>query len=54
VAWNGRCVSLCPAIGWDGGLVNFLPGGPCTEILQTSASQITRIIGMNHQHPAVE
>jgi hypothetical protein len=26
VAWNDRCAPLCPAIAWDGGLQNSLPG----------------------------
>jgi hypothetical protein len=26
IAWDGRHVPSCPATGWDGGLMNYLPG----------------------------
>jgi hypothetical protein len=32
--------------------MNFLPGLPRTAILRISASQLARIAGMSHWHPA--
>jgi hypothetical protein len=39
---------------WRWGLVNYLPGLTLNldPILPISASQVARIIGVSHQHPA--
>jgi hypothetical protein len=52
VAWDDRCASLHPAIGWDE--VSWTPclDWSLTTILPNSASQVARITGMSHLCPA--
>jgi hypothetical protein len=38
---------------WRWALANCFPGWPQTMILWMSASQVARIIGISHQHPAI-
>jgi hypothetical protein len=38
LSWEGRCIPLYLAIGWDGVLWTFCPGWPQTGILQIFAS----------------
>jgi hypothetical protein len=52
VAWNDWHVPLCSAIGWDGGLPNYLTGLASNSILPISASQVPKITGVSYQHPA--
>jgi hypothetical protein len=35
------------------GLIKFCPSWPWTSVLLISASQVGRIIGISHQHPAI-
>jgi hypothetical protein len=45
-SWDGRHVPPYPAIGWDKGLMNFLP----VMFFMISASQLARITDMNHHN----
>jgi hypothetical protein len=49
IAWHGRCMPPCPAIGWDGVSRTICPEPWSFPI---SASQVARIIGMSHLHLA--
>jgi hypothetical protein len=51
VIWDDRQVPPYPAVGWDGGLTNYLPGLTSNPILPISASQVGRIAGVSHCAP---
>jgi hypothetical protein len=44
---TGACYS-CPAIGWDGGLTNFLPGLALDHNSPNLISQVTMITDLRH------
>jgi hypothetical protein len=53
--WCGLRYTSSPfffCLFWVWGLANCLPGLAWTAILLISASQVARIIGVSHQHPA--
>jgi hypothetical protein len=52
VVWDDKCKPPCPTIDWHGVSWTFCPGCPQTATLPISASQLARIIGKSHWHPA--
>jgi hypothetical protein len=49
--WNDKCMSPCPAIGWDGVLGTPCLSWPQTSVLLISVSQAARTRDVSHQHP---
>jgi hypothetical protein len=47
-SWDDKLMPLHPAIGWDEVSWTFCPSWPQTTNLPISASQVARIIGMDH------
>jgi hypothetical protein len=50
--WDDRCLRPCPGVGWDGISWTPCPGWSSAKTVLISASQVAKITGVSHRHPA--